>query len=67
MRQKDRKTEQKEMKSLLKQLQLSKKQKSGTYGTEKAWNSGTCGTGKWEKKEDKCEFYEKQDAYCTKT
>ena len=20
----------------------------------------------WEKKEDKCEFYEKQDAYCTK-
>lgn len=21
----------------------------------------------WEKKEDKCEFYEKQDAYCTKT
>ena len=31
------------------------------------WNSGTCGTGEWEKKEDKCEFYEKQDAYCTKT
>ena len=56
MRQKDRKTE-----------QNSEKQKSGTYGTEKAWNSGTCGTGKWEKKEDKCEFYEKQDAYCTKT
>lgn len=49
------------MKSLLKQLQLSKnseKRKSGTYGTGKAWNSGTCGTGEWEKKEDKCEFYE---------
>ena len=56
---------------MLKQLQLSKKivkkRKSGTYGTGKAWNSGTCGTGEWEKKEDKCEFYEKQDAYCTKT
>ena len=23
--------------------------------------------GEWEKKEDKCGFYEKQDAYCTKT
>ena len=37
MRQKDRKTEQKGMKSPLKQLQLpknSEKRKSGTYGTE---------------------------------
>ena len=60
------------MKSLLKQLQLSKKivknGKVGTYGTGKAWNErNNVETGEWEKKEDKCEFYEKQDAYCTKT
>ena len=31
------------------------------------FGGGSGGTGKWEKKEDKCEIYEKQDAYCTKT
>ena len=30
------------------------------------WNSGTCGTGKWWKKEKQCGFQKKQGAYCTK-